>query len=99
MLLRLINHEQTGFQKNNTTSDHILTLKAVVNKYVVDQIGKKLYPCFVDFQKAFDSVWHESLFRKVENEGINGNFLKIRKHLQQHKICSKNQQQNHKPFQ
>ena len=42
------------FQKNNRTSDHILTLKAVVNKCVADQKGKKLYTCFVDFQKAFD---------------------------------------------
>ena len=40
------------FKKNNRTSDHILTLKAVVNKYVVDQKGKKIYTCFVDFQKA-----------------------------------------------
>ena len=38
---RLINHEQIGFQKNNRTSNHILTLKTVVNKYVVDQKGKK----------------------------------------------------------
>ena len=29
--------------KNNRTSDHILTLKAVVNKYVGDQKGKKNY--------------------------------------------------------
>ena len=71
----LIDQEQTGFQKNNRTSDHILTLKTVVNKYVVDQEGKKLYTCFVDFQKAFDSVWHDGLFRKLENKGINGNFL------------------------
>ena len=32
---------------------------------------------FVDFQKAFDSVWHEGLFRKLENKGINGNFLQL----------------------
>ena len=38
---QLINHEQIGFQINNRTNDHILTLKAVVNKYVVDQKGKK----------------------------------------------------------
>ena len=52
-----ITHEQIGFQKNNRTTDHILTLKAVVNKYVVDQKGKKLYACFVDFQKAFLENW------------------------------------------
>ena len=37
--------------------------------------------CFVDFQKAFDSVWHGGLFRKLENKGINGNFLKLIKNI------------------
>ena len=47
-----------------TTSDHILTLKTIINKYVTDLKGKKHYSCFIDFKKAFDSVWHIGLFRK-----------------------------------
>ena len=86
---QLINHEQIAFQKNKRTSDHILTLKAVVNKYVVNQKGnKKLYTCFVDFQKAFDSVWHEGLFRKMENKGINGNFLELIKSIYKNTKCA-----------
>ena len=50
---QLINHEQIGFQKNNRTGDHILTLKAVVNKYVVDQKGKKTIYLFCRFPKGF----------------------------------------------
>ena len=51
----IIDKKQIGLMKNNRTSDHILALKAVVNKYVT--IGKnKLYACFIDFKKAFDSV-------------------------------------------
>ena len=51
---KLINPEQIGFQTNNRTSDRILTLKAVVNKYVVEQKGKKLYTClFCRFPKSF----------------------------------------------
>ena len=53
--INLINKEQIGFQKNTITSDHLLTLKTVVNKYVSDKKGKKLYTCFIDFKKAFDS--------------------------------------------
>ena len=84
----LINREQIGFQKNSRTSDHILTLKTIVNKYVVDQKGKKLYTCFVDFQKAFDSVWHDGLFRKLENKGINGNFLELIKSIYKKTRCA-----------
>ena len=84
----LINVGQIGFEKNSRASDHIFTLKSVVNKYVVDQKGKKLYTCFVDFQKAFDSVWHEALFRKLENKGINGNFLDIIRNIYSSTECA-----------
>ena len=35
----LINKNQIGFKKNHRTSDHLLTLKAIVKKYLT--IGKK----------------------------------------------------------
>ena len=84
----LINNEQIGFRKNNRTSDHILTIKATVNKYVNDVQNKKLYACFIDFQKAFDSVWHEALFRKLENNGINGDFLDLIKNIYKKTKCA-----------
>ena len=77
----LIDPAQIGFKEKSRAVDHIFTLKSLVNKYVVDQKGKKLYTCFVDFKKAFDSVWHAALFRKLENKGINGNFLEIIKSI------------------
>ena len=81
----LISKEQIGFQKNCRTSDHIFTLKSIVNKYVADT---KLYVCFVDFKKAFDSVWHNGLFRKLENKGINGNFLNLIKSIYAKTKCA-----------
>ena len=80
----IIDKAQTGFQENARTSDHILTLKTIINKYVTDQKGKTLYSCFIDFKKAFDSVWHIGLFRKLENLGINGSCLNLIK-----SICKK----------
>ena len=72
----LINKNQIGFQKNCRTTDHIFTLKTLVKKYVT--IGKeKLFTCFVDFQKAFDSVWHKGLFHKLNNNGISGKSLSL----------------------
>ena len=37
----LLNQNQIGFKKNHRTADHLLTLKAVVKKYVT--IGEKNY--------------------------------------------------------
>ena len=84
----LIDKEQIGFQENARTADHILTLKTIINKYVTDQKGKKLYSCFIDLKKAFDSVWHIGLFRKLENLGINGNFRNLIKSIYRNTKCA-----------
>ena len=44
--------------------DQIFILKSLLNKYTNVRNGK-LYGCFVDFRKAFDSVWHKGLFYKL----------------------------------
>ena len=76
----LISKNQIGFKKKSRTSDHLLTLKSVVKKYVT--LGKqKLYVCFVDLKKAYDSVWHEGLFYKLEKLGIRGNILDLIKNI------------------
>ena len=85
---KLIDIKQIGFERFSRASDHIFTLKTVVNKYVVDERGKKLYTCFVDFKKAFDSVWHDALFRKLENKGINGKFLDIIRNIYKQTRCA-----------
>ena len=40
------------------------------------------------FQKAFDSIWHEGLFRKLENKNINGNFLNLIKNIYSQTQCA-----------
>ena len=72
----LINSGQIGFKKFSRTCDHVFTLKSLVNKYVYDN-KSKLYTCFVDFKKAFDSICHNGLFYKLELNNINGKFLDL----------------------
>ena len=56
---KLLHPSQIRFLKDNRTADHIFTLRTLIEKYFHNQ---KVYACFVDFKKAFDSVWHEGLF-------------------------------------
>ena len=56
---------QIGFKKNHRTSDHLLTLKDIVKKNITIGKKKKLFTCFVDFKKAYDSLWHDGLFYKL----------------------------------
>ena len=39
--------------------------------------GSKLYVCFLDVKKTFDCVWHDGLFYKLYNSGINKTFCRL----------------------
>ena len=66
---------QAGFRCGYSTSDHIFTLNAIVEK-CFSKKGMKLYACFVDIRKAFDSVQRQPLFEILLKNGINGKFMK-----------------------
>ena len=76
--------EQAGFRKNFRTSDHLFILKTIIDKYT-QKSGKmnKLYACFIDLKKAFDTVWHEGLLLKLQKAGINGKMYKLVKSMYQ----------------
>ena len=44
---------------------------------MLKKIKSKLYCCFVDFRKTFDSVWREGMLLKLRNLGIGGIFYKL----------------------
>ena len=55
---------QAGFRSDYRTTDHIFTIKTLINKYL-HNLKKPIFACVVDFSKAFDSVWHSGLFKKT----------------------------------
>ena len=71
----LMNSEQIGFKKGSRTSDHIFVLKCLIES--AKRIGKPLYVCFIDFSKAFDTVWQSGLFFKLLNTGISNKVVNI----------------------
>ena len=60
---KTLKYNQIGFRKGFRTADHVLTLKISMAKYF--SRNKKLYFCFVDFKKAYDSIWRRSLVYKI----------------------------------
>ena len=71
----IVSPAQAGFRKDHRTLDHNVTLFNLIKKYIPK--GKYLYTCFVDFQKAYDTIPREALKQKLEHNGISGNFLNI----------------------
>ena len=52
---KILHPSQIGFLKDNRIVDHIFTLRTLIEKYSYHH-NQKIYACFVDFKKAFDSV-------------------------------------------
>ena len=82
----LLSTNQGGFRKNYRTIDHIFILRTIINKYIY-KCKKKIYVCFIDFKKAFDSVWRSALFFKLKAKGIHGKVYNIIKNLYTQTQC------------
>ena len=67
---KILHNSQIGFLPENGTADHVFTLRTLIDKYV-HYHKEKVYACFVDFRKAFDSVWHQGLLYKLLKIKIN----------------------------
>lgn len=76
----LITDCQIGFTKKARTTDHMFILKCIIDKYCQQKHGK-LYACFVDFQKAFDTVIHTGIKIKLLKAGVGTMFYKTIKSM------------------
>ena len=82
----LISNVQGSGKKGSRTADHLLIIRFLIDKYVTAGKGR-LFACFFDIRKAFDTVPRNLLFYTLLKEyKIGGHFLKL---LQE--MYSKNQ--------
>ena len=71
---------QLGFRSDAQCSDHLLTLSTIIEKHAKKK-GQRVFACFVDFKKAFDTVCRDALLYKLANLGIEGGFFKSIQHM------------------
>ena len=64
-----LNPLQGGFQKNMGCNMTSFILQESIN--YAKENNSKLYACFLDAQKAFDKVWHDGLFLKLYEMGLD----------------------------
>jgi hypothetical protein len=80
---------QIGFRKNARTSDHMFIIRTLIDKYVKHG-NSPIYACFVDFRKAFDSVWRQALLFKLLKSNIRGKMFNIIQEIyRQDRVCLK----------
>jgi len=68
----LFSKHQFGFRANHRTSDSLFILKTLITKYVLNK-NKKIYSCFVDLRKAFDT----GLLYKLLTNNIGCKFCNV----------------------
>ena len=64
--------EQAGFRAGRSTTEQIFNLRILCEKYLHQQ--QDLYHVYIDFKKAFDSVWHAALWATNEKYNISRNW-------------------------
>ena len=58
---------QALFTKERETRDQIVNILWIIKK---PEISRNIYPCFIDYTKAFDCVNHNQLWKILQEMGI-----------------------------
>jgi hypothetical protein len=64
---------QVGFRKDFHTTDNLYILQTLIGQNT--HRHRKVYCCFVDFHKAFDTVPCDMLWQVLAEMGIAGRFM------------------------
>ena len=66
---------QFGFKSKHSTVDAIFILNSLIERHLNNK--KRLYCAFIDFKRAFDSVYRNGLWYKLIKSGVNGKLLSL----------------------
>uniref|UniRef100_F1KYC2 LINE-1 reverse transcriptase n=1 Tax=Ascaris suum TaxID=6253 RepID=F1KYC2_ASCSU len=72
--------EQAGFRPGKSTIDQIHVLTMLIEK--TREYNLPLYLLFVDYEKAFDSVEHASLWRSLESASVHPSIISTLQEIQ-----------------
>jgi len=72
---QLLEPEQAGFRRGRSTVEHVLSLSELLDKRT--RAGSPTYCCFMDIRKAYDTVWREGMWRRLEETGVSQKMMKM----------------------
>ncbi|UYV81851.1 hypothetical protein LAZ67_20002691, partial [Cordylochernes scorpioides] len=72
----IVPENQAGFRAAHSCQDHIFTLLSLI-QMTLSRKRRKCYMFFVDLKKAFDTVPHSLLWRKLVDAGLNHRFVNL----------------------
>lgn len=82
---------QAGFRQDHRTTDNIFIMRTLIESCKATKSGRqhgRLYACFVDFRKAFDTIPREKLWQHLTDIGIQGKMLEaIKSYYSSVRVC------------
>ena len=72
---RTLREEQAGFRSGRSCVDQIFVLRTLIEQSL--EWNSPLYINFIDFEKAFDSVHHDTLWNILRSYGFPGRVINI----------------------
>ena len=82
---KIIAEEQAGFRAGRSTTEQIFNVRILCEKYLQHQ--QDFYHVFIDFEKAFDRVWHAALWATMKKYNINTNLIQVKNLIKN--LCNK----------
>ena len=74
---KILVEEQACLRAGRSTTEQIFNLQILREEY----LQQDLYQVFIDFKKAFDSVWHAALWAIIKKYNISTNLIQVIKNL------------------
>ena len=68
-----IEEQQSGFRPGRSVQDHIFTVRQVTEKFL--ERNNDLHLCFIDLEKAFDTVRRDELWQSLNEHKVNRNLI------------------------
>ena len=81
-----LRNEQAGYRQSRNTTEQIFVLRNIIEQVI--EWNSNLYICFVDFEKAFDSVHRETLWRLLKIYGIPDKLVNMIKTMYRNSKCA-----------
>nr|KAG5711058.1 hypothetical protein BaRGS_013792 [Batillaria attramentaria] len=71
----MLRDQQAGFRRNRSCADQIASLRIIVEQSL--EWNSPLYINFIDYEKAFDSVDREALWKLLRHYGVPGKIISL----------------------
>ena len=82
---KILREEQAGFRSGRSCTDQIFVLRTIVEQSL--EWNSALYINFIDFEKAFDSIHHPSLWKILGSYGFPLKIINILKNMYADNQC------------